>query len=223
MGKINKVYGIVGALALMMLAATAVTVTARVTNAGGSNQQAAQETVVPCAEANGVDDDANEPEDAADTDNIEEQCGPQDEADDANEADENNGVADTVVPCSDPNGVDDDANESKDAADTDNIEEQCGPQDEADGATEADEAGEVDDANEQNATPGTIDDGAELLPQASITLEQAIAAAQGVAQGALGEVDLEDYKGKLAFNVEVGNNDVKVDAQSGSVLGVEKD
>jgi hypothetical protein len=35
------------------------------------------------------------------------------------------------VLCSDPNGIDDDANEPKDTADTDNIDEQCGPQDEA--------------------------------------------------------------------------------------------
>jgi uncharacterized membrane protein YkoI len=203
-----------------MLAVTAVSVTAKVTNAGGSNQQATQDTVVPCSDPNGADDEANEPEDAADTDNIEEQCGPQDEADDANEADETSGVADTVVPCSDPNGADDDANEAEDAADTDNIEEQCGPQDEN---GEEDEAGEVDDANEQKVAPGTIDDGADLLPQAAITLEQAITAAQSAAQGALGEVDLEEYKGKLAFNVEVGDNDVKVDAQSGAVLAVEKD
>lgn len=175
MGNVGKAYGIVAALALLMLAATAVTVTARVTNAGSPDNQAVQDTVVPCSDPNGVDNDANEQQDAADTDNVEEQCGPQDEAGDANEADEGN------------------------------------------------EAGEVEDANEQNEAPGTIDDGAELLPQAGITLDQAIAAAQGAAQGSLGEVDLEDYQGKLAFNVEIGKNDVKVDAQSGAVLNVAED
>ncbi len=44
---------------------------------------------------------------------------------------------------------------------------------------------------------GQIDDGAELLDQASISLEDAIAAAQGSADGALGEVDLETYAGRL--------------------------
>jgi len=67
--------------------------------------------------------------------------------------------------------------------------------------------------------PGQIDDGAGLLPQASITLDQAIIAAQGAASGALGEVDLEMYQGKLAFNVDVGDKDVKVDASNGAILG----
>ena len=132
MGKLNKSLALIGAVAVLMLAVTAVSVTAKVTSAGSSNKQATQDTVAPCSDQNGVDDDASEPKDAADTDNIEEQCGPQDGADDQNEADEANGVADTVVPCSDPNGVEDDANEPKDAPDTDNIEEQCGPQDETD-------------------------------------------------------------------------------------------
>ena len=67
--------------------------------------------------------------------------------------------------------------------------------------------------------PGTIDDGAELLPLASITLEEAIAAAQEAESGALGEVDLEYYEGRLVFNVDIGMWDVKVDAIDGSVLG----
>ena len=68
-----------------------------------------------------------------------------------------------------------------------------------------------------------IDDGAELLDQASISLEDAIAAAQASASGALGEVDLETYAGRLVFNVDVGDRDVKVDASDGSVLGYERD
>lgn len=67
--------------------------------------------------------------------------------------------------------------------------------------------------------PGTIDDGAELLPQANITLEEAIAAAQEAASGALGEVDLEYYEGRLVFNVDIGDKDVKVDASNGDTLG----
>ncbi len=72
-------------------------------------------------------------------------------------------------------------------------------------------------------TPGEIDDGAHLLGQASITLEEAISAAQASAEGALGEVDLEMYQGRLVFNVDVGTADVKVDAANGSVLGQEFD
>jgi uncharacterized membrane protein YkoI len=68
---------------------------------------------------------------------------------------------------------------------------------------------------------GTLDDGAELLPQASISLDTAIAAAQGAASGAIGEVDLEHAGGVLVFNVDVGRHDVKVDAASGAVLSVD--
>jgi uncharacterized membrane protein YkoI len=70
---------------------------------------------------------------------------------------------------------------------------------------------------------GQIDDGAELLDQASITLEQAIAAAQAAYGGAVGEIDLEMYQGRLVFNVDVGDRDVKVDAENGAVLGYEAD
>ncbi len=66
---------------------------------------------------------------------------------------------------------------------------------------------------------GVLDDGKELLPQAGITLEEAIAAAQASASGPLDEVDLEYYDGKLVFNVDVGDQDVKVDAQTGKVIG----
>jgi uncharacterized membrane protein YkoI len=65
---------------------------------------------------------------------------------------------------------------------------------------------------------GVLDDGKDLLPQAGITLEEAISAAQASASGALDEVDLEYYEGKLVFNVDVGDQDVKVDAQTGEVL-----
>ena len=59
---------------------------------------------------------------------------------------------------------------------------------------------------------GQIDDGAELLDQASITLEEAIAAAQTTGPGAVGEVDLEKYQGRLVFNVDIGDRDVKIDS-----------
>ena len=70
---------------------------------------------------------------------------------------------------------------------------------------------------------GTLDDGKELLPQAGITLDQAIQAAQTAASGAVDEVDLEYWQGKLVFNVDVGDKDVKVDAQTGAVLASDAD
>lgn len=66
--------------------------------------------------------------------------------------------------------------------------------------------------------PGTIDDGKNLLPQAGISLDQAIQAAQSAASGPIGEVDLEHFDGRLVFNVDVGAHDVKVDAATGNVL-----
>ena len=69
------------------------------------------------------------------------------------------------------------------------------------------------------SAPGQIDDGAELLDQASISLDEATAAAQAAFSGALGEVDLEMYQGGLVFNIDVGDKDVKVDAGDGTVLG----
>lgn len=74
-----------------------------------------------------------------------------------------------------------------------------------------------------SGTPGQIDDGAELLDQASISLEAAIAAAQAAASGKVGEVDLEFYQGRLVFNVDIGDQDVKVDAENGTVLGQESE
>jgi len=76
---------------------------------------------------------------------------------------------------------------------------------------------------ESPAAPATLDDGAELLPQAGISLEEAIAAAQGAAPGAVGEVDLEYAAGTLVFNVDVGDQDVHVDAASGAVVSVNAD
>lgn len=73
------------------------------------------------------------------------------------------------------------------------------------------------------AVGSRLDDGKSLLPQAQITEQQAVAAAQGAATGDLGEVDLEHYSGKLVFNVDVGSSDVKVDADTGAVLSAQQD
>jgi uncharacterized membrane protein YkoI len=73
------------------------------------------------------------------------------------------------------------------------------------------------------ASTSRLDDGKDLLPQARISEEAAIAAAQTAASGALNEVDLEHYQGKLVWNVDVGAADVKVDASTGEVLGTPQD
>jgi uncharacterized membrane protein YkoI len=71
--------------------------------------------------------------------------------------------------------------------------------------------------------PSRMDDGKDLLPQAGITEQQAIAAAQTAATGALSEVDLEHRAGRLVFNVDVGSHDVKVDATTGQVVAIDAD
>jgi uncharacterized membrane protein YkoI len=79
-------------------------------------------------------------------------------------------------------------------------------------------------ANGRSASGGSrLDDGKDLLSQASITEQQAIAAAQTAASGPLNEVDLEHYDGRLVFNVDVGAKDVKVDAASGDVVAATSD
>ena len=119
-----------------------------------------------------------------------------------------------AVPCDQQDEADDAIESAAKGPDTDNIEEQSGDQNEADDANEA-EDGDI------QAPSGTLDDGKDLLPQAGITLEQAVAAAQGAASGPVGEIDLEHWQGKLVFNVDVGDKDVKVDAQTGAVLSAD--
>jgi len=118
----------------------------------------------------------------------------------------------TPTPAAQASGHQDEADDASESAtkgsDTDAIEEQSGDQNEADNATEPQQS-------------GVLDDGKDLLPQAGIKLDQAIAAAQSAASGPVGEVDLEHYQGNLVFNVDVGDKDVKVDAHTGAVLSAD--
>jgi uncharacterized membrane protein YkoI len=84
------------------------------------------------------------------------------------------------------------------------------------------DADEAEDS-EESAGAGQLDDGKDLLPQAGITLDAAIAAAQSAGSGSIGEVDLEHWNGTLVFNVDVGDKDVKVDAATGAVLSADQD
>jgi uncharacterized membrane protein YkoI len=86
-------------------------------------------------------------------------------------------------------------------------------------AQDDDGAGDIEIA----VIAGTLDDGQALLPLAGISLEAAVEAAQGAASGVVGEVDLEYVGDRLVFNVDIGDQDVKVDASSGAVLSVDMD
>ena len=184
----NRIYWVLGLVAVMALSGAAVTLTSRVTSAVSPTPTPAVE---PCDQQDEADDAVEAAKGEADTDNIEQQCGDQNEADDAAEA-------------------------MKGEADTDNIEQQDGDQNEADDVNEAEDG-------DAQAPSGTLDDGKDLLPQAGITIDQAIAAAQSAAPGSVGEIDLEQYQGKLVFNVDVGDKDVKVNAADGSILAADSD
>ena len=79
------------------------------------------------------------------------------------------------------------------------------------------------DANEASVAAGTLDDGHDLLPLARISIDEAAAAAQSAARGRVGEIDLEYVEDTLAFNVDIGAHDVKLDAATGAVLAVDAD
>ncbi len=86
-------------------------------------------------------------------------------------------------------------------------------------AQDDDGTGEV----EATVAASTLDDGQSLLSQVGISLDAAVEAARGAASGAVGEVDLEYAGDRLVFNVDIGDQDVKVDASSGAVLSVDLD
>src|SRR5213595_2374825 len=65
------------------------------------------------------------------------------------------------------------------------------------------------------AKPGALDDGKELRSQATVSLPGAVATAQHAATGALGQVDLERYRGGIVYMVDIGDQEVRVDAASG--------
>jgi uncharacterized membrane protein YkoI len=70
------------------------------------------------------------------------------------------------------------------------------------------------------AKPGALDDGKGLLPQTTISLSTAVSTAQAAATGALGQVDLERSHGTIVYTVDIGGNEVHVDAGSGKVVAI---
>ena len=124
--------------------------------------------------------------------------------------------SDAAQTCDQQDEADDAAESASKEADTDDVEEECGDQKEADDANESGD-------DEAQVPSGTLDDGKELLPQARITIDAAIAAAQSAATGPVGEVDLEHANGRLVFNVDIGDKDVKVDASDGSIVSADSE
>jgi uncharacterized membrane protein YkoI len=71
------------------------------------------------------------------------------------------------------------------------------------------------------AKPGSLDDGKNLLPQTKISLAQAAAAAQQAAHGQLGQVDLERLGNRVVYSVDIGGQEVRIDAGDGSVASIQ--
>jgi uncharacterized membrane protein YkoI len=70
------------------------------------------------------------------------------------------------------------------------------------------------------ATPGSLDPGMALHPQATIPHAQAVATARHAATGQLGQVDLEHFGTRIVYMVDVGNQEVRVDAANGTVVAI---
>jgi uncharacterized membrane protein YkoI len=68
--------------------------------------------------------------------------------------------------------------------------------------------------------PGSLDDGKDLQSQTTISLARAIRSAQRAASGSLGQVDLEHYRGRIVYMVDVGDQEVRVDARDGSIAAI---
>jgi hypothetical protein len=129
----KRLYWIAGLVAIMALAVAAVTMVSGNSSAQTNSPTSAAttvpaaagtDTVVPCSDSTGANS-GTEPTGSTETDNVQEQCGDQNQVADTG--------TDTTVPCSDPTGANSD-NEATGGADTDNVQEQCGDQNGADGS-----------------------------------------------------------------------------------------
>lgn len=70
------------------------------------------------------------------------------------------------------------------------------------------------------AQPGSLDDGKELRSQTSVSLATAVSTAREVAHGAFGQVDLEHFRGRIVYTVDIGDNEVRVDAGNAKVVAI---
>lgn len=101
---------------------------------------------------------------------------------------------------------------NSEGSDTDNLDEQVGDQNGPDGQEAGDGAEAADGAEQEAAPAGTP----------AITAEAAQKTAEAYLKaGPANHVELDNENGKLVYSVEFNDTDVKVDAMTGEVLGVE--
>lgn len=118
---------------------------------------------------------------------------------------------------------DDTAEAAETGPDVDDVEEQSGQQNEANDEAEDLDNGQVENEADDVSEAG-VEGGVEDAPSGtpSITAEAAQQAAEAyVNAGTATQVELDDENGTLVYSVEIGSSDVKVDAMTGAVLGVE--
>jgi uncharacterized membrane protein YkoI len=133
--------------------------------------------------------------------------------------------------CATRDEADDAAETGSEEADTDSVEDECGSQDEAGDSAEGDADDDQDRQlngsirvdESQYAGLSETDESAALASLATITPEQAIAAARAEVPGDSQKVELDNENGSLVYSVEIGGKDVKVDAGTGAVLHVDSD
>jgi uncharacterized membrane protein YkoI len=118
---------------------------------------------------------------------------------------------------------DDTAEAAETGPDVDDVEEQSGQQNEANDEAQDLDNGQVENEGDDVSEAG-VEGGVEDAPTGtpSITAEAAQQAAEAyVNAGTATQVELDDENGTLVYSVEIGSSDVKVDAMTGAVLGVE--
>jgi uncharacterized membrane protein YkoI len=229
----KRLYLVAGLVALLAIAFSAVTLTSHLTSAQGSNPTPAAQT---SAQPDEADDAAEAVTEEVDTDDVQEESGPQDEADDTQEPQLNGSVA---VPEGQNGGLSESdeaaalaslatitpqqAGAAAQAQVPGDVQEESGPQDEADDTQEPQLNGSIAVSEGQNGGLSEADEAAALASLATITPEQAGAAAQAQVPGDVQHIELDNENGSLVYSVEIGGKDVKVDAGNGAVLHVESD
>ena len=142
-----------------------------------------------------------------------------DDAEDGDTEDDDAEDGDTEDDDAEDGGTEDDDAEDGDTEDDDAQDGDTEEDDSEDGSdTQDDDGAEQESAN---ATPGSLTQGQDLLPLAKVTVEDAIATAQGEVIGDLGSVELEERDGTLVYEVTIGDQEVFVDAATGAVVSVE--
>jgi uncharacterized membrane protein YkoI len=172
------------------------------------------------------DSEAGEQDSDEDSANSQDENGDDDaEEGDANESEDQGNSDEASATSQDENGDDDadegDANESEEQDNSD--EDSANSQDENgdDDAAENDAEDNGSENESENAQPGELTEGNDLLSQATLTVDEAITTAQEAQSGDLGTIELEERDGTLVFEVTVGAHEVFVDAADGSVVSVD--